>query len=126
MKRQATHKLPQVCLFIVQCATWKKIIHFQVESGTTVTRKTTRKAEQMPDFEAALAELENLVELMETGDITLEESLAHFERGVKLTRQCQQALKQAEQKVQILMQDNGEPLTFEPPNNGDDESDGNE
>jgi len=91
-----------------------------------VARKATKKTEQQPDFEAALTELENLVELMETGDITLEESLAHFERGIKLTRQCQQSLKQAEQKVQILMQDHGEPVPFEPPDKGDDESDGND
>jgi len=91
-----------------------------------VTRRTTKKAEQLPDFEAALTELENLVDLMETGDITLEESLAHFERGIKLTRQCQQALKQAEQKVRILMQENGEPLAFATPDTGDDEPDSNE
>lgn len=97
-----------------------------MESETTVARRTTKKAEQMPDFEAALVELENLVEVMETGEITLEESLAHFERGIKLTRQCQQALKQAEQKVRILMQDNGEAVAFETPTNDDDESDGNE
>ncbi len=54
------------------------------------------------DFEAAMAELEGLVERMETGDLPLEETLKQFERGVTLTRQCQQALKQAEQKVQIL------------------------
>ena len=91
-----------------------------------MARKATKKTEQQPDFEAALAELENLVELMETGEITLEESLAHFERGIKLTRQCQQALKQAEQKVQILMQDHGEPVPFATPDKGDDESDGND
>lgn len=59
------------------------------------------------NFEAALAELNQLVEKMEQGDLTLEESLKSFERGVTLTRECQQALKAAEQKVQILMQTNG-------------------
>ena len=54
------------------------------------------------DFEKALAELEQLVETMEKGDLTLEESLKHFERGVTLTRACQQALADAEQKVRIL------------------------
>jgi exodeoxyribonuclease VII small subunit len=91
-----------------------------------VARKATKKTEQLPDFEAALAELEDLVELMETGDITLEESLAHFERGIKLTRQCQQALKTAEQKVQILMRDQGEPEPLETPDKGDDDSDSND
>ena len=58
------------------------------------------------DFEKALAELEQLVETMEKGDLTLEESLKHFERGVSLTRACQQALANAEQKVQILTRNN--------------------
>lgn len=56
------------------------------------------------DFEGALAELEALVEKMEQGDIRLEESLQHFERGVQLTRQCQRALQAAEQKVNILLE----------------------
>jgi exodeoxyribonuclease VII small subunit len=53
-------------------------------------------------FEQALAELESLVETMEKGDLSLEESLASFERGVALTRLCQQALREAEQKIEIL------------------------
>jgi exodeoxyribonuclease VII small subunit len=55
------------------------------------------------DFEGALRELEELVERMEQGDLSLEQSLKDFERGVALTRTCQQALQEAEQKVQILM-----------------------
>ncbi len=54
------------------------------------------------DFEGALRELENLVEKMETGELTLEESLQQFERGVLLTRACQKALADAEQRVKIL------------------------
>ena len=61
------------------------------------------------DFEAALKELEALVERMEQGDLSLEESLKHFERGIQLTRTCQQALKQAEQKVQMLTEKDGQP-----------------
>lgn len=69
------------------------------------------KSEQSPDnFEAALAELETLVSRMEDGDLSLEESLNAFETGIKLTRQCQQALQQAELKVQKLSQsDDGTP-----------------
>lgn len=67
------------------------------------------KKQTQPDFEKALAELELLVERMEQGDITLEDSLKDFERGIELTRTCQQALKQAEQKVQILMEKSGQP-----------------
>lgn len=59
-------------------------------------------------FEEAMDELEKLVEHMEHGDISLEESLKSFERGIKLTRTCQQALQDAEQKVQILLEKNGE------------------
>jgi exodeoxyribonuclease VII small subunit len=66
-----------------------------------------RKKSNEIDFEAALAELESLVASMEEGDLPLEEALRQFERGVTLTRQCQQALKQAEQKVEILMEKAG-------------------
>lgn len=55
-----------------------------------------------PDFEKALAELEQLVARLEQGDLTLDESLKDFERGVELTRLCQQGLEQAEQKVRQL------------------------
>ncbi|AMX03292.1 exodeoxyribonuclease VII small subunit [Microbulbifer thermotolerans] len=58
-------------------------------------------------FEDALEELEKLVERLETGDLPLEEALADFERGVKLTRECQQKLATAEQKVKVLMEDSG-------------------
>lgn len=55
------------------------------------------------EFEAALSELEALVEQMEQGDMPLEASLKAFERGVSLSRQCQQSLTRAEQRVQILL-----------------------
>lgn len=57
------------------------------------------------DFEATLKELEELVKQMEAGDLGLEDSLAAFERGVKLTRQCQAALKNAELRVRALTED---------------------
>jgi exodeoxyribonuclease VII small subunit len=62
-----------------------------------------------PDFELAMRDLEELVERLEQGDLPLEESLAAFERGVTLTRACQTALKEAEQKVEILLKKAGEP-----------------
>lgn len=65
------------------------------------------------DFEASLSELEALVDQMEEGELTLEESLKAFEAGMKLTRDCQQALKDAEQKVEVLMKQDGE-LVSEP------------
>ena len=60
-----------------------------------------------PSFEQALEELEQIIEQMEQGDISLEESLKSFERGIHLTRTCQQALQEAEQKVQQLVEKNG-------------------
>jgi exodeoxyribonuclease VII small subunit len=63
--------------------------------------------EAKPDFETAMRDLEALVERLEQGDLPLEESLAAFERGVALTRSCQTALKEAEQKVQILLKKAG-------------------
>lgn len=62
---------------------------------------------QPPDFEQALAELEQLVARLEQGDLTLEASLKDFERGVELTRLCQQGLEQAEQKVRQLTGSDG-------------------
>ena len=67
-----------------------------------------KKSSANPNFETSLKELETLVEKMEQGDLSLEESLGHFERGVQLSRNCQQALKAAEQKVEILMKKNGQ------------------
>lgn len=68
-------------------------------------------------FEDSLAELEQLVNQLEQGELSLEESLKSFERGVNLTRICQKALQEAEQKVQILIEKNGtqtlEPFTDE-------------
>ena len=55
------------------------------------------------NLEKSLAELENLVEELESGDLPLEKALKKFEEGIKLTRGCQAALKEAEQKVEILL-----------------------
>jgi exodeoxyribonuclease VII small subunit len=65
------------------------------------------KKKTSSSFEEALGELEQLVNRLEAGDISLEESLQAFERGVNLTRMCQKALQEAEQKVQILIDKNG-------------------
>ena len=61
-----------------------------------------------PDFEHSLAELQTLVERLESGELSLEDSLTAFEQGIGLTRECQAALAQAEQKVQILLERDGE------------------
>jgi exodeoxyribonuclease VII small subunit len=63
----------------------------------------TPEADNRPQsFEESLTELESLVDTLEKGDLTLEQSLACFERGVALTRDCRKALDAAEQKVRIL------------------------
>jgi exodeoxyribonuclease VII small subunit len=59
-------------------------------------------------FEQSLSDLEQLVTQMETGELSLDDSLKAFENGVKLTRECQNILDEAEQKVQILSERNGE------------------
>ena len=63
------------------------------------------------NFEQSLKELEQLVESLEAGNLSLEDSLKAFERGVRITRECQDALKNAEQKVSILMRDSNGELT---------------
>lgn len=60
------------------------------------------------DFEQSLAELQTLVERLESGELSLEDSLGAFEQGIRLTRECQGTLTQAEQKVQILLERDGE------------------
>lgn len=58
---------------------------------------------RLAEFEDAVSELEGLVEALETGDVSLEQALARFERGVTLARQCQQTLKHAELRVDQLL-----------------------
>jgi exodeoxyribonuclease VII small subunit len=67
-------------------------------------------------LEKSLEELEALVARLEGGDLPLEQALKEFERGVRLTRQCQAALQEAEQKVEILLKktEAAEPQPFEP------------
>ncbi len=71
---------------------------------------TARK--RQPDLEKSLAELEKIVATLEEGDIPLEQALKQFEKGIKLSRECQTALQSAEQRVQILM--NGNLEDFDP------------
>lgn len=75
--------------------------------------KTHSSADKPPDFEKSLAELEHIVTRMEAGELSLDESLQQFERGVALARACQQALQTAEQKVEILLKKSGGKDGFE-------------
>lgn len=72
------------------------------------------------DFEHSLAQLQQLVERLEGGELSLEDSLTAFEQGIGLTRDCQAALALAEQKVQILLERDGE--LEEAPFNADDQA----
>ena len=65
------------------------------------------RKKQDVDFEAALEELEGLVERMEEGDLSLEESLKTYERGIALSRACQKSLDAAEQRIEILSEKDG-------------------
>jgi exodeoxyribonuclease VII small subunit len=65
----------------------------------------SKTQENKPGFEDALSELEELVGKLESGDLSLDQSLAHFKRGVELTRHCQSILDDAQQTVEVLSQD---------------------
>jgi exodeoxyribonuclease VII small subunit len=77
---------------------------------------------KLPDFEQSLTELEALVAKLEQGDVPLEEALKTFERGVALTRQCQTALRTAQQKVEVLLARNGDEQVA-PFDDGEDDAD---
>ena len=79
-----------------------------------MTRKSTTTDAPL-SFEASLTELSRLVEALEGGQLSLEASLQAFEQGVKLTRECQLALTQAEQRVKTLLQADGEPVLVDAP-----------
>ncbi len=64
-------------------------------------------AKKSINLEKALTDLEGIVEELESGDLPLEKAMKKFEEGIKLTRNCQAALKEAEQKVEILLQSAG-------------------
>ncbi|GHH59536.1 MULTISPECIES: exodeoxyribonuclease VII small subunit [Gammaproteobacteria] len=83
-------------------------------------KKSPNETSPVARFEQSLEELEQLVEKMEAGDLSLEESLSAYERGIGLYRQCQQALEQAELRVRLLSDparpEAAEP--FDPPGDG--------
>lgn len=67
--------------------------------------------EQPKSFEASLEALEEIVQQLEGGDLPLEKSLELFEQGIKLSRQCQERLSQAERRIEVLLRDNqGRPV----------------
>ncbi|MBL8225829.1 MAG: exodeoxyribonuclease VII small subunit [Chromatiales bacterium] len=79
------------------------------------------------DLEKSLAELEGIVELLEAGEQPLEKSLRDFERAVRLSRECETALKDAEQRVQVLLGGGLQEFAGEPDGGGgEDEEDDND
>ncbi len=76
--------------------------------STKTPEPALEAAFEAPDFESAIAELESLVQRMESGELSLEDSLREFERGVQLTRLCQDQLKSAEHRVKLLTADGEE------------------
>jgi exodeoxyribonuclease VII small subunit len=75
--------------------------------------------EQSRTFEASLEALEQIVQQLESGDLPLEKSLELFEQGIRLSRECQERLSQAERRIEILLRDNqGRPVVsaFKEPN----------
>ena len=87
----------------------------EVPRLSRVSIRMARKKKPV-DFERSLRELEGLVERMEAGELSLEDSLATYERGIRLSRVCQQALDEAEQRIEILTEKSGraELEPFEP------------
>jgi exodeoxyribonuclease VII small subunit len=77
------------------------------EETPTVAKAAKPESADAPDFEKALAELEGIVSTLEKGDLSLDAALKHFERGIALTRQCQASLKEAELKVEKLVEKGG-------------------
>lgn len=87
------------------------LIRFCLEAHVVAKRKKL-------SYEEAVTELESLVARLEQGDISLEESLKLYENGVLLTRDCQESLQAAEQKVQMLLQQSSQSklVDFKPNN----------
>jgi exodeoxyribonuclease VII small subunit len=76
-----------------------------------------RKDQSSDKFETALEELERVVEQLESGDLSLEEALAAFEKGVGLVKQCNQKLNEVEKKLELLVKDKEGRLQLQPVEN---------
>jgi exodeoxyribonuclease VII small subunit len=80
---------------------------------------TATKKSKLPDLENSLSEINSLIEQMEHHELSLEQSLAHFERGITLIKHSQKILQDAEQKVQLLMKKNSEEVLTDYENNNE-------
>jgi exodeoxyribonuclease VII small subunit len=79
---------------------------------TTKVKPMPKKKVTEFNVEDAMEDLETIVDEMESGELSLEQAMEQFEKGVKLTRDCHKALQQAEQKVKILLEKQGELADF--------------
>ena len=80
--------------------------------GTTKKTKSEKETtEKEPTFEASLEELENLVDQLERGQLTLDESIETFEKGMTLALLCNQKIEASEKKVEVLMEKSGKLVT---------------
>ena len=89
----------------------------------------TNGPEQARSFEASLEALEQIVRQLESGDLPLEKSLELFEQGVRLSRECQERLSQAERRIEVLLRDNqGRTVVtnYTPPPQGENQAGGDE
>jgi exodeoxyribonuclease VII small subunit len=83
-----------------------------------IEMKTKKNGTQPATFESSLAALERIVRELERGELPLEKSLELFEEGVRLSRECQERLNEAERRIEVLLQDN-DGRTFAAPLGGD-------
>ncbi len=82
--------------------------HFMISTTHFNGAYTVTKNPKLPNLEASLTEINSLIDQMEKGDLSLEQSLTQFERGITLIKHAQKILQTAEQKVQLLMKNNGD------------------
>jgi exodeoxyribonuclease VII small subunit len=83
------------------------------------------KNESNKKFESALEELESIIEQLESGDLSLDDSLAAFEKGVGLVKYCNQKLSEVESKIELLMKDKEGRLKLKSLNSISDDEEGN-
>lgn len=82
---------------------------FLTRGEIVMTSKNEKKGSGIASFETATRDMEAIIKVLEDDSTTLEQALASFELGIKLTRSAQKSLLEAEQKVQMLLENEGKP-----------------
>lgn len=106
-----THTRKAYCSFC--CVDPDSLVGYRLSTFPCRNEQLMASTKKPQDFEQSLAQLEGIVERMEQADLPIEEALKAFEQGINLTRQCQSILDQAEQKVEKLVEQQGQ-LVAEP------------